>query len=83
MIRRWASWIRSRAKSAAGFIWPPRLSAQHHLIVLFGDRCRAGLFDLEPITQIDLDDENGAAWLNWVLRPYRARINPPRAPRKR
>ncbi|MDQ3152493.1 MAG: RES family NAD+ phosphorylase [Actinomycetota bacterium] len=82
MIRRWASWIRSRATSAVGFIWPPRLASQHHLVVLFGDRCSAGLFDPEPITQIDLDDESGAAWLNWVLRPYRARINPPRAPRQ-
>lgn len=79
MIRRWGSWIRSQAGWASGFIWPPRRTAEHQLVVLFGDRCTANAFDPDPITQIDLDDEYGATWLNWVLLPYRARINPPRA----
>ncbi|MGH3533135.1 MAG: RES family NAD+ phosphorylase [Pseudonocardiaceae bacterium] len=83
MVRRWASWIRSRAQWASGFIWPPRRTAQHQLVVLFDDRRKTDIFDPDPITQIDLDDESGAEWLNWVLRPYRARINPPRAPRNR
>jgi hypothetical protein len=82
MLRRWASWIRAQALWAAGFIWPPRMAAEHHLIVLFDDRCKADVFDPEPITHFDLADEAGAAWLNWMLRPYRAGIRPPRAPRK-
>ncbi|MDQ2879861.1 MAG: hypothetical protein M3Y48_00990 [Actinomycetota bacterium] len=77
MTRRWASWIRSQAPWASGFIWPPRRAADHQLVVLFADRCKADIFDPDPITRIDLDDERGAEWLNWVLRPYRARINPP------
>lgn len=80
MIRRWASWIRFQAQWASGFIWSPRRAGRHQLVVLFEDRCKADVFDPDPITQIDLDDEYGAEWLNWVLRPYRARINLPRTP---
>lgn len=87
LVQRWASWIRSQAEWAAGFIWPPRLSAQHHLIILFGDRFdddqRTAIVDPDPIAYFDLDDDAGATWLNSVLRPHRARINPPRASRKR
>jgi hypothetical protein len=79
MIRRWASWIRSQATCASGFIWPPTRTTKQQLVVLFGDRCTGDAFDPDPITQIDLDDDYGAQWLNWVLLPYRARINPPRA----
>lgn len=83
MIRRWASWIRAQALWASGFVWPPRRDARHQLVVLFEDRCKPDVFDPDPIIHYDLDDERGAEWLNWVLRPYRARINPPRATHKR
>jgi hypothetical protein len=80
MIRRWASWIRAQALWASGFIWPPRRDARHQLVVLFEDRCKPDIFDPDPITQIDLDDEYGAQWLNcMVLCYHKARINPPRA----
>lgn len=75
--RRWGSWLRSQARSADGFVWPSRRNLGHQALVLFGDRC-PGALTLAGEPAVDLDDADGAAWLNHRLAPYRIRIMAPR-----
>jgi hypothetical protein len=77
--RRWASWLRSQAGLADGFVWPSRRNLGREALVLFGDRCDGALaLTAEPA--VDLDDGAGAAWLNELLDPYRIQVQPPDLP---
>lgn len=82
-VRRWASWIRAKASWAEGFIWPARRDAAHALVVLFGDRCNADVLEPKALYDIDLDTEEGAAFLNGILVRYRVRVAPPPAATRR
>ncbi|MCI2416177.1 RES family NAD+ phosphorylase [Saccharopolyspora sp. K220] len=75
--QKWAAWIRSQADWAAGLIWPSKRDTGKLALVLFGDRCGEEALDGdEPEVQIDLDTEIGEAWLNRMLKPYRAVVAP-------
>ncbi|MGP4020986.1 RES family NAD+ phosphorylase [Saccharopolyspora sp. 5N708] len=75
--QRWAAWIRTQADWADGLIWLSKRDTGKSALVLFGDRCgEAGLDGDEPEMQIDLDTAIGEAWLNRMLRPYRAAVAP-------
>ncbi|GLW61886.1 hypothetical protein Arub01_01300 [Actinomadura rubrobrunea] len=76
--RRWASWIREQAPAAQGLIWPSRREGGREALVLFGDRCPDGVLTDDYATGRDLDDLEGAVWINALLAPYRARIAKPR-----
>lgn len=83
--RAWAHWLRQQAKWAHGFIWSSLRDPGRMTVVLFGDRCAAdfgigyeqALLHEVPELAIDLDDKDGAVWLNRLLEPYRVAISPP------
>ncbi len=74
----WANWLRAKDGRAHGFIWPAEHDHTRQLVVLFGDRCHPGMLRTPPEFAVDLDDADGARWLNGILCNYRARIMPPR-----
>ncbi|MEU8147475.1 RES family NAD+ phosphorylase [Nonomuraea sp. NPDC048901] len=76
--RRWASWIRCQASAAHGLIWPSRRLSARPALVLFGDRCPDGCLVADPAAGGDLDDLEGAIWVNRFLAPYRASVDKPR-----
>jgi len=85
--RKWAHWLRQQAEWAHGFIWDSLRNRGGLAVVLFGDRCaedfghgyeRILLHEVTDLT-IDLDDKEGAAWLNDVLKNYRVTIPPARS----
>jgi hypothetical protein len=75
--RRWAEWLRFQAPWAQGFAWPSRRDLGRQTIVLFGDRCPGGALHFEPGSSVDLDDVDGAKWINTHLAPYRISVKPP------
>ncbi|MEU4829450.1 RES family NAD+ phosphorylase [Streptosporangium sp. NPDC023615] len=78
--RRWGSWIRERAPAAHGLIWPSKREGGQPALVLFGDRCSPASLIADPFAGTDLDDREGAAWLNGHLARYRACVLMPRRP---
>jgi hypothetical protein len=79
--RHWSSWLRTQAPAADGLIWPSRRDlGDHPVIMLFGDRGAPPL-TLGARPPVDLDDCDGARWLNARLAPYRIRVAPP-SPRR-
>jgi len=74
--RHWASWLRSQAGSADGFVWLSRRNLGCEAFVLFGDRC-GGAVASTDVPVVDLDGGDGAAWLNERLSPYRIQVQPP------
>lgn len=83
--RAWAHWLRGQAKWAHGLIWSSLRDPGSMTVLLFGDRCESDfgrdyarvLLHEVPELAVPLDDENGAAWINRLLAPYRAAISPP------
>jgi RES domain len=83
--RAWAHWLRGQATHAHGFIWSSLRDPGSMALVLFGDRCAADfgsdyeqvLLHEVPELGVDLDDKDGALWLNRLLEPYRVAISPP------
>ena len=76
--RRWAAWIREQAPTAHGLIWPSKREGGRAALVLFGDRCSGDCLIAEPSSGRDLDDLEGAIWINHLLAPYWARVTLPR-----
>lgn len=76
--RRWAVWIREQAPAAHGLIWRSKREMERPALVLFGDRCPADCLVTEPSSGRDLDDQEGAVWINQLLAPYQARVAMPR-----
>ncbi|GAA4102784.1 hypothetical protein GCM10022248_89840 [Nonomuraea soli] len=78
--RAWGQWLRAAAPPAQGLLWHPlrNLSAdlRDRVVLLYGDRVPGGVFEKHD-GPIDLDSADGAAWLNELLGPWRARIEPP------
>ena len=83
--RAWAHWLRGQAKQAHGFIWSSLREPGCMVVILFGDRCARDFGDgyeqslLHEVPELatDLDDTDGARWLNSLLEPYRVAISPP------
>jgi hypothetical protein len=44
--------------------------------VLFADRCGEDAVRASELPHVDLDSQAGLRWLNLVLRPYRAIVDP-------
>ncbi|GAB3680129.1 hypothetical protein GCM10027589_50290 [Actinocorallia lasiicapitis] len=82
LTRHWAGWIHDHTPKIQGFIWQSRRHQAHHSVVLFGDRCEPveDLVAVEEPMGVDLDGADGAAFINHVLAPHRARIDPPGRP---
>lgn len=76
--RRWATWIREQAPTAHGLIWPSKRLHAHPALALFGDRCPDGCLVADPVAGRDLDDLEGAVWVNELLAPYGAFVSKPR-----
>jgi hypothetical protein len=76
--RRWASWIREQVPTAQGLIWPSKREGGRPALVLFRDRCPDGCLVVDPRSGRDLDDLEGAIWINEQLRFYKARVVGPR-----
>jgi RES domain len=76
--RPWASWIRRQAPWTQGLVWPSKRELGKQAIVLFHDRCPGNSLVVRTASVVYLDDEVGAAWINALLAPCRARIAPPR-----
>jgi hypothetical protein len=76
--RRWGHWLREQAPWGQGLIWPSRRDIGRSTVVLFGDRTPPGLLTPVAGTTVDLDDADGARWLNATLAPYRVQVKPPR-----
>jgi RES domain-containing protein len=75
--RRWAAWIRRQAPWAQGLVWPAKRRTGKEAVVLFRDRCPDVPLVVRATSVVDLDDEIGAAWINALLAPFRAKIDPP------
>ncbi|MFD8012221.1 RES family NAD+ phosphorylase [Streptomyces sp. NPDC058955] len=76
--RDWGHWIRRRtAPWAQGFVWPSKREPADRVAVLFEDRFGPAS-PLEPGDRapVDFDTEEGEAWLNAALAPYRTRTAP-------
>ncbi|TMR05022.1 hypothetical protein ETD83_07395 [Actinomadura soli] len=80
--RRWAAWIREQVPAAQGLIWPSKREGSRPALVLFRDRCPDGCLVADPHSGQDLDDLEGAAWINAQLAAYRARVTRPRHDRR-
>jgi hypothetical protein len=86
--RGWGHWLRGQAEWAHGFIWDSLRDRGGLAVVLFGDRLAASfgkdyeriLLHEIPELAVDLDDAAGAEWLNRLLAPYRAAVEPPALP---
>jgi RES domain len=78
--RHWGHWLRAQAPWADGFIWPSRRDLGRESLILFGDRC--GSWELKEISEsaIDLDDGDGAQWLNKCLASFRISVRPSAKP---
>ncbi|GAA1021088.1 hypothetical protein Aple_058010 [Acrocarpospora pleiomorpha] len=71
--RRWAHWMREHDTSAAGLDWISRRDLPKRSVILFEDRCPAPPIAATPL-HVELDTPEGLAWLDVVMRPYRARV---------
>lgn len=78
--RHWGHWLRAQAPWANGFIWPSRRDLGNESLILFGDRCGERELRDVPGSAIDLDDADGAQWLNKRLASYRISVRPPIRP---
>lgn len=76
--RRWAAWIRDQVPAAQGLLWPSKREGGRPALVLFLDRCPKDCLVVDTSSGQDLDDLEGAVWLNHQLAPYRARVRRPR-----
>lgn len=76
--RRWGQWLREQAAWAQGIVWPSGRDLGGRNLILFGDRCPAGVLRAAPGAAVDLDDADGARWLNKQLAPFRISVRPPR-----
>ncbi|MER6237836.1 RES family NAD+ phosphorylase [Streptomyces clavifer] len=75
--RHWGHWIRENtAPWAQGFIWPSKREPADHVVVLFSDRCPAGVIEETGLPPVDFEAPEGEEWLNSVLEPYLARVAP-------
>jgi hypothetical protein len=77
-----ARWLREHAPWAQGLIWTSTIDLGKPSVVLFADRCGAGVLRQLPRMSVDLDSEDGIDWLNEALAPYHAQIRPPRRPER-
>src|ERR1022692_842544 len=75
--RRWGQWLRSQADWAQGFVWPSDRNLGGRNLILFGDRCPDAALGIVEGTAVDLDDADGARWLNSQLAPFRISVRPP------
>ncbi|GAA0390478.1 hypothetical protein Acor_47200 [Acrocarpospora corrugata] len=73
LTRRWAHWMRGLEPGAAGLDWISRRDLPKRSVILFKDRCPAPPLAATPL-HVELDTEEGFAWLDVMLRPYRARV---------
>ncbi|GIH27714.1 hypothetical protein Aph01nite_60240 [Acrocarpospora phusangensis] len=73
LTRRWAHWMRGHDTGAAGLDWISRRDLPKRSVILFRDRCPDPPLAPTPL-HVELDDTAGLAWLDVVLRPYRARV---------
>jgi hypothetical protein len=75
--RYWGSWLRTKAPSADGFVWPSRRNLGHRALILFS-RWGEESLTMAGEPAVDLDGDAGAAWLNDLLGPFRIQVAPPR-----
>lgn len=76
-LQRWTDWIRTQAPWATGFVWMARRTVRLPVVVLFGDRVAGDVFDPSWSDPVDLDNDDGAMFINRSLRRYGVRIVPP------
>ncbi|MGC5321167.1 RES family NAD+ phosphorylase [Micromonospora arida] len=74
--RAWGRWLR-RCSPAAGILWQSRRDRPQRAMVFFGDRCPPDLFKVRSPGPGRLDSPAGLAWLNDLLRDYRAAVMAP------
>jgi RNA polymerase sigma factor (sigma-70 family) len=78
--RHWVRRMRLNHPNVQGIVWqsPGMLTHDAHpgVAILFGDRCPDGMLQ-QCQDIIDLDDYNGAKWLNKILQPFNASIGLP------
>jgi hypothetical protein len=78
--RHWAHRIRTWAPAASGFCWLSKREPGQHCVVLFDDRCPAGMLrpasmsDIPTGTEADFDTNRGRAWLRSRLASYNVAI---------
>ena len=80
--RTWAHWLRDVVTDAAGLAWFSKRHPPELVMILFGDRCPAGLLVEEPgpiPPGTTFDDAAGFGWLRTTLARYRVSVISPRA----
>lgn len=63
----WLPWLHDRIPDVAGVTWPARSDLPYPTMVIFGDRCPAGVLRVEPGSDIRLDSRAGIAHVNREL----------------
>ncbi|MEU8462185.1 RES family NAD+ phosphorylase [Streptomyces sp. NPDC029003] len=75
--RDWAHWIRGHTDPwAQGFLWSSKREPGERALVLFADRCPAGLLAATGEEPVDFATPEGRGVLDEILLPYRARLAP-------
>lgn len=76
LTRRWAVWLRDKARWAQGIVWQSSVDMPRTTMVLFGDLC--GGDALEPVGDMAhrLDDPDREGWLRYQLTPHRVVLDP-------
>ncbi|MET8683788.1 RES family NAD+ phosphorylase [Streptomyces sp. NPDC004732] len=75
--RDWAHWIRRHTDPwAQGLVWSSKREPGDRAVVLFGDRCPAGILRAVEGDVVDFSAAEGREWLNSLLQPYRAQLAP-------
>jgi RES domain/TIR domain len=82
LTRRWAAWLRERARWAQGFVWQSGVDMPKPTMVLFGDACES--WALDPVDGMDhkLDDPDRQSWLRYHLNPHGVEFDAPAPPVK-
>ncbi|MFG2616680.1 RES family NAD+ phosphorylase [Streptomyces sp. NPDC048507] len=75
--RDWAHWIRGHTDPwAQGFLWSSKREPGERALILFADRCPAGLLAATGEAPVDFATPEGRGVLDEILLPYRARLAP-------
>lgn len=75
--RDWAHWIRGHTGPwAQGLVWASKREPGERAVVLFGDRCPPGVFEVVEEGVVDFGTAEGEEWLDSLLEPYFVRIAP-------
>jgi hypothetical protein len=76
LTRRWAAWLRDKARWAHGLVWQSSVDLPKPTMVLFGDVCGTGAVEPDFDMVERLDEPANEGWLRHHLLPHRVVLDP-------